>query len=295
MSLAEGTTERFVGTNGVRLHVVEAGPPDGPLVVLLHGFPEFWYGWRRQIRPLAEAGYHVVVPDQRGYNRSDKPEAVGAYRVDTLAADVRGLLDEARRERAFVVGHDWGAVVAWWLALAHPERVERLAVLNGPHPAAMRRHLLTSPRQMLRSWYIFFFQLPGLPERWLARGDYRNLVRALRTARWGSFSDEDVPRYKEAWGQPGALRSMVNWYRAAFRVVGRRLPGLRVHVPTLVLWGARDVALGREMAPDSLSLCDEGRLILFEEATHWLQHDEARAVTDRLVRFLAGGLAAPGG
>ena len=287
VTLPVGATERFVQANGLRLHVVEAGPPGGPPVVLLHGFPELWYGWRKQIGPLAEAGHRVIVPDQRGYNTSDKPEGVAAYRVDTLAADVVGLLDSLGLERAAIVGHDWGAVVAWWLALAHPERVSRLAILNVPHPAVMRRHLLRSPRQMRRSWYVFFFQVPGLPERFLARHGFASLTRAVRGGRRGTCTDEDLAVYREAWAQPRALTAMVNWYRAALRFAGTRLPRLRVSVPTLVLWGARDRFLGREMAEPSVALCDHGRLELFETATHWLQHDEADAVNDRLCRFLA--------
>jgi pimeloyl-ACP methyl ester carboxylesterase len=286
VSLPPGATERFVVTNGVRLHVVEAGPGDGPLVVLLHGFPEFWYGWRKQIGPLADAGFRQLVPDQRGYNTSDKPEAVSAYRLDALADDVVGLLDEAGRERALVVGHDWGAVVGWWLAMTRPERVERLAVLNVPHPAVMRRHLLTSPRQLLRSWYIFFFQVPGLPEWWIARNDFRNGCRAMRTSRRGSVTDADLARYREAWAQPGALRGMVSWYRAALRSLGTRAPSPRVRVPTLMLWGARDVALGREMAEPSIAFCDDGRLVFLEDATHFVQHDEPDRVNRELLAFL---------
>jgi pimeloyl-ACP methyl ester carboxylesterase len=288
VALPPGASERFVHANGIRLHLVEAGPATGPPVVLLHGFPELWYGWRGQIGPQAAAGFRVIVPDQRGYNTSDKPAGVAAYRVDALAADVVGLLHAAGLERASIVGHDWGGVVAWWLGLAHPERVERLAILNVPHPAVMRRHLLSSPRQMLRSWYVFFFQLPGLPERFLARDDFANLARAVRGGRRGTCTDEDLGVYREAWAQPGTLTAMVNWYRAAFRSAGRRLSRLRVSAPTLVLWGARDRFLGREMAEASVSLCDDGRLEIFETATHWLQHDEADAVNDRLVRFLAG-------
>ncbi len=288
MALPLGGTERLVRTNGLRLHVVEAGPEGGPPVVLLHGFPDLWYGWRRQIGPLAAAGFRVIVPDQRGYNTSDKPDGVAAYRVDALAEDVVGLLDAASLERAAIVGHDWGAVVAWWLGLAHPERVSRLGILNVPHPAVMRRHLFTSPRQIRRSWYVFFFQLPGLPERFLARDDFANLARAVRGGRPGTCTAEDLAVYREAWRQPGALTAMVNWYRAAFRSASRRLPRLRMGVPTLVLWGTRDRFLGREMAEPSVALCDDGRLELFETATHWLQHDEADAVNDRLVRFLAG-------
>jgi pimeloyl-ACP methyl ester carboxylesterase len=287
VTLPAGATERLVPTNGVRLHVVEAGPSNGPPVVLLHGFPELWYGWRRQIGPLAEAGLRLILPDQRGYNTSDKPAGVGAYRIGTLAADVVGLLDAARIERAAIVGHDWGAAVAWWLGLAHPERVSRLAVLNVPHPAVMRRHLFASPRQALRSWYIFFFQLPRLPERFLARDDFAALARAVRGGRRGTCTDEDLACYREAWGQPGALAGMVSWYRAALRGSGQRLPRLRVAVETLVLWGARDRFLGREMAEPSVSLCDRGRLRFFEEASHWVQHDEADAVNEELQRFLA--------
>ena len=282
--------ERFVTAGDVRLHVVEAGPEDGPLVVLLHGFPEFWYGWRHQIGPLAEAGYRVLVPDQRGYNTSDKPLRVADYWIERLAGDVVRLISETGRDKATVVGHDWGAVVAWWLGSHHPERLERLGILNVPHPLVMRRHLLTNFRQIRRSWYIFFFQLPWLPERVLVRS---LAERALRgTSRRGTFSDEDLARYREAWRQPGAMRSMVNWYRAAIRGSGRPFGPRRVPVETVVLWGARDTALGREMVGPSLALCDRGRSIFFERATHWVQHEEAAGVNALLLRFLAGGLAA---
>jgi pimeloyl-ACP methyl ester carboxylesterase len=289
VTLPVGATERFVQANGLRFHVVEAGPAGGPPVVLLHGFPELWYGWRKQIGPLAAAGHRVVVPDQRGYNTSDKPEGVSAYRIGTLAADVLGLLDALSLERAAVVGHDWGAAVAWWLALAHPERVSRLAVLNVPHPVVMRAHLTRSLRQMRRSSYVFFFQLPGLPERLLARDDYARLARAVRGGRRGTCTEEDLAVYRAAWARPGALTAMLNWYRAALRSAGTRLPRLRVSVPALVLWGARDRFLGREMVAPSVALCDDARLEVFEEASHWLQHDEAEAVNDRLRRFLAAG------
>jgi pimeloyl-ACP methyl ester carboxylesterase len=292
LTLPSGARERLVQSNGVRLHVVEAGPEGGPPVVLLHGFPEFWHGWRKQIGPLAEAGFRVIVPDQRGYNTSDKPGGVAAYRIETLAEDVVGLLDAAGLERASIVGHDWGGVVAWWTVLVHPERVSRLSILNVPHPAVLRRHLLSSPRQMLRSWYILFFQLPGLPERFLAKDGFANLARAVRGGRKGTCTDADLALYREAWTQPGALTAMVNWYRAALRWASGRLPRLRVSAETLLLWGARDRFLGREMAEPSAALCDRHRLEIFEAATHWLQHDEADAVNDRLTRFLQGGLDA---
>ena len=148
---------QFVSTNGVRLHVARSQGNHGRLVILLHGFPEFWYGWRHQIPALAEAGFRVWAPDQRGYNLSDKPARVASYGLDELANDMIGLIDAVGKSRAAVVSHNWGGAVAWWVALRHPERIERLVILNVPHPAVMHRHLRRSLTQLLKSW---FFQLP---------------------------------------------------------------------------------------------------------------------------------------
>jgi pimeloyl-ACP methyl ester carboxylesterase len=288
MTLPEVRHETLPG-DGVALHAVTAGDPAGPPVLLLHGFPEFWYGWRKQIGPLAAAGFRVVAPDQRGYNRSDKPPRVADYAVDRLAADAAVVIAALGAEPARVVGHDWGGAVAWWLALRRPERVERLAVLNCPHPAVLRRALRTNPRQMLRSWYMLALQLPWLPE-WLARrGDWAPLVRALRTSsRPGTFTPEDFEHYRAAWSQPGAYTAMVNWYRAMMRA-GPPLPAdIRVRVPTLLIWGARDKFLGRELAPPSIELCEDGRLEVIEEATHWVQHEEPDRVNRLLIEFLKG-------
>ncbi len=274
-----------VATNGVQLHVVQAGPESGPLVVLLHGFPELWYGWRRQIGLLAEAGYRVWVPDQRGYNTSDKPRRVRDYRISELAADIFGLLDAAGVDRAHVAGHDWGAAVAWWMALERPSRIDRLAILNVPHPTVFARTLRSSRRQRRKSRYMLFFQIPWLPERMLAANGCARGVRMLRaTSTEGAFTDEDLEHYVAAWQQPHAIRSMLNWYRALrYR---EKPPRRRITVPTLVLWGARDVALTREMAPASVELCDDGRLEILESATHWIQHDEPEWVTQRLLEHL---------
>jgi pimeloyl-ACP methyl ester carboxylesterase len=208
-------TERIT-CNGVTLNVIRAGPTNGAPVVLLHGFPEpASLCWQRQIRPLGEAGLRLLAPDQRGYNTSDKPEGVAAYTLDVLAADVLGILDAQGLPTAALVGHDWGGIVAWWTALRHPQRVERLAILNAPHPVAGQRYILTHPRQMLKSWYVFFFQLPGLPEAHLKRGNWRPLCRALqKTNRPGIFTENDLDEYRRAWSEPGAIKAMINWYRA---------------------------------------------------------------------------------
>ena len=282
-------THTFVQANSpsVRLHVVQVGPVDGPLLILLHGFPEFWYGWKHQIGPLANAGYWVWVPDQRGYNLSDKPVGISAYNIDTLAADVVGLIDAAGCQRAVVVGHDWGAAVAWWVAATYPERVERLVVLNVPHPAVMKRFASRNLGQILRSWYIGFFQLPMLPEALSRLGNWAMLVRTLRSSsRPGTFSDADIAEYRQAWSQPGAFRAMVNWYRAALQCPPTHDTAIRITVPTLLIWGVRDRFLKREMAQPSIDLCDNGRVIFLENATHWVQHEEADQVNALLMDFM---------
>jgi pimeloyl-ACP methyl ester carboxylesterase len=278
---------RTVATNGVRLHAVEAGPADGRLLILLHGFPELWHGWHRQIEPLAAAGFRVLAPDQRGYNLSDKPRGVASYRIDELARDAIGLIDAAGRERGSIIGHDWGGAVAWWAGIAHPQRIERLALLNIPHPFVMRHHLFHNRAQRRKSWYIFFFQLPWLPEAYFRRRNWAYGVGALAaTSRPGTFSAADLAVYREAWSQPGAITAMINWYRAALRMPPPRPASLRVTVPTLLIWGTGDRFLGQEMAQPSIDLCDDGRLALLD-ATHWVQHEEPGEVGRLLAEFLA--------
>ncbi len=270
---------------GVRLHYVEAG--EGPLVVLLHGFPEFWYSWRRQIPALAQAGFHVVAPDMRGYNLSDKPKGWRAYDTDLLADDVAGLVRHFGEQRAHIVGHDWGAAVAYALAMRHPHVVRRLAILNVPHPARMLEAFRTS-RQLRKSWYMFFFQLPWLPEHLMAREEYSFAKRSLRAGSKGSFSDEDLERYVRAWSQPGALTGMVNYYRAALRrsprgAIARMTP---IEAQTLVIWGERDRYLGSELAEPAREWVPNVRVERIPEATHWVQHEAAERVNELLLGFL---------
>ena len=276
----------YIETNGIRLHVAQAGPADGPLVILLHGFPEFWYGWRRQIEPLARAGYRVWAPDQRGYNLSDKPQGLAAYDIAELARDVVGLIDASGRQKCFLAGHDWGAAVAWTVALSYPERIEKLAILNVPHPAVMFRTLRSSPAQLRKSWYMFFFQIPLLPEAMLRTNDWAGAVEMLRRSSLpGSFTEQDFEQYRQAWWRKGAFTSMLNWYRAIIQHPPAMPADPRLRLPTLVLWGKRDIALSHEMAQLSIDLCEDGQLIFFENATHWVQHDEAEAVTAYLIGF----------
>jgi pimeloyl-ACP methyl ester carboxylesterase len=273
---------RIPTTGGPTLHAVTAGPEDGPLVVLLHGFPEFWFSWRHQIRALADAGYRVVAPDQRGYNESDKPEGRRRYRIQFLAQDVVDVIDSFGREKAHaVIGHDWGGAVTWEVAASHAHRVDRVAVLNCPPIAVLMRNLVKNPRQLRRSWYVFFFQLPRLADAAIARAS-GNILR--QTSNPGSFTDDDVARYVEAWRKPGAATAMLNWYRAGLLV---RPTKKRVQVPALIVWGKRDHALGPELAEEAARLCDDGRLVWIEDATHWVQHDAPDRVNALLLEHLA--------
>lgn len=282
---------RYAVVKGLRLHYVEAGA--GPLVVLLHGFPEFWYSWRQQIPALAAAGFRVIALDLRGYNESDKPAGVHHYRLELLVRDVVGIVRHAGVERAHIVGHDWGGAIAWQVAIEHPEVVDRLAILNAPHPAALEREL-RGPRQWLRSWYILFFQLPWLPEWLWQRGDQALIERVFRQepVRPDAFTAEDIAHYKRAFAQPGALTAAINYYRAALRQRRRMTRRLRpIPAPTLLIWGERDRYLGARLAeglePWVPNLC----VVRLPEASHWVQNDAPERVNDLLVQWTSSGAA----
>jgi pimeloyl-ACP methyl ester carboxylesterase len=273
--------------NGVRFHYVEAGT--GPLVVLLHGFPEFWYAWRHQISALAAAGFHVVAPDLRGYNQSAKPAGVCSYRMELLVGDVLGLIQRAGAARAVVVGHDWGGVIAWKMAMDHPEVVDRLAILNAPHPAAFQREL-RGLRQRLRSLYILFFQLPFLPECLLRAGDYALLERKLRREPvHGAFSAADIRRYRLALAIPRALTSALNYYRAAWRFSADTQAIRPIPVPTLIIWGERDRYLGVRLTEGLAPWVPNLRVERLAEASHWVQNDAPQQVNRLLLDFLGRG------
>jgi epoxide hydrolase 4 len=272
----------------VRLHYVEAGA--GPLVVLLHGFPEFWFAWRDQIDALAAAGFRVVAPDMRGYNLSSKPAGVGPYALPLLAADVRDLIAErgGGEDGARLVGHDWGGLVAWATAANHPASIMRLAILSMPHPQRMLEGLRTA-RQLRKSWYILGLQLPWLPERLLSVRRFEGLRRPLEhDARAGAFTPADIDRYVEAWSQPGALTAMLGYYRATIRArVTRESQQLApVTAPTLVIWGERDRHLGSELAqPHARDVPNLERVVRIPTASHWVAHDEPELVSRLLIKF----------
>lgn len=277
-----------VRTNGVTLSVLDGGGREREAVLLLHGFPEGRLAWRHQIGPLRERGFRAVAPSLLGYDESDKPEDVRRYRLDALVNDVLGLADAlvGPSVPVSIVGHDWGGVLAWRLAADAPDRVRRLVVLNAPMIEVWRRVVPRSLHQCLKSWYVLAFQVPWLPE-WIAGLGNAWLLGALmrRSARPGTFSSAELDLYRRAWSGPGALRAMIHWYRANVGAALREPP--RIAVPALILWGERDVALTSALATASLARCERGTLLLFPEATHWLQHDEPEIVSRLIAGFLA--------
>src|SRR6266849_6321100 len=279
----------------VRLHYAECGRGNDRLVILLHGFPEFWYSWRHQL-PVLGKQYHVVAPDMRGYNLSDKPPRVEDYRIEFLIGDVLGLLKHFGKPQAAIVAHDWGAGVAWAVAQRHPELVSKLAALQVPMPVAWRDNMTL--RQFLSSWYMFFFQLPRVPEWWASRKHFARIERMYRETivRPGAFTDEDIAAYKDALRQPGALTSSINYYRAnLFRSLfrGTETPkdsDGRIRVPTLFIYGEQDIAVIPSTVRDLGRFIDAPyRELRIPDSGHWVQNEAVDEVNGALLEFLDDG------
>lgn len=281
--LPEGCDEGYIVANGVRLHYVAAG--SGPLAILLHGYPEFWYSWRDQIPALA-AIRRVVALDMRGYNLSEKPAS--GYDLATLTADVRGVIAALGERRADVVGHDWGGLIAWAFAMREPDFLRRLVVLNAPHPGTLKREW-RHPGQFRRSAYVGFFQLRGVAEDAIARDNYRQLWRTFRSADRGRawLTDEDIQRFVDALARPGALSAALSYYRQLPRHGASALSPARViDAPTLLLWGELDRYLGPWMADDLEPWAPAIRVRRFPTAGHWLNQQLPEQVNAELLSFL---------
>jgi len=276
---------KFHKVNGIKLHVYHAGMENQKVMVMLHGFPEYHNGWKNQIKFFAKQGYHVVVPDQRGYGDSDKPKGIKSYVLEELTEDIVQLIRSVTDDKITLVGHDWGGGVAWTLAQHHPHLLDKLVILNMPQIQVMKETLRTSSEQRLRSWYAVFFQLPILPEFFLRLVDYKLLRLSLtKASNRHTFSSVDIQEYKEAWKKQDSLTSMLNWYRAFFY---SKLDHKKdVTIPTLILWGAKDKALSVQMAHGSLRKCTDGRLVVLDDLTHWLHHEDPDRVNGLMLKFL---------
>ena len=278
----------FINTNGIRLHYVARGT--GKLILMLHGFPEFWYSWRHQIDEFSQ-DYHTVALDLRGYNDSDKPDRVADYRMSELIADIKGVISGLGYEDCILIAHDWGGAIAWNFAYAYPEMVEKLIVLNMPHPAKFAEGLQT-PQQLLKSWYVFAFQIPWLPEFVFQLNNYQAIAEAFtgmaidKTA----FSQEDLNAYREAAAKPGALTAMINYYRCIFPSLfqgDRRSWGV-LDVPTLTIWGEQDTALGKELTYGTQAYVRDWQIKYIPNCSHWVQQEQPAVVNMYIKEFLQG-------
>ncbi|HZH34310.1 MAG TPA: alpha/beta hydrolase [Pyrinomonadaceae bacterium] len=286
--LLSDITFDFAQVGGVRLHYAQAGTGE-KLVLLLHGFPEFWYSWRHQLAALGDH-YTVIAPDLRGYNLSSKPANVADYEIDRLVDDVLGLIRYFGHEQAAIVGHDWGALVAWAVAQKHPEAVWKLAALQVPPPAAWRKN--QTFKQLLASWYMFLFQIPALPEWLLGLNDFALLERALKTttAASGVFSERDIAEYKKSWREGASLTPALNYYRANIlkRMFSTSAGDEKVSVPTLFIYGEKDSAVLPESVKGVQEFVDaQFTEVRIPNAGHWVQQEAAVEVNNFLSEFLA--------
>jgi epoxide hydrolase 4 len=284
---ALGAESTFVTLEDVTLHVVVAGPKHGPLVVLLHGFPECWYTWRSQIPRLVALGYRVVVPDQRGYGLSDKPGGLGSYSFDVLVEDVRQLVHEFDRGSATIIAHDWGGAVAWKLAMDRPEIVQKLVIMDAPHPVAFARALKHDFAQVKRIWYMATFQLPLMPDAflsfsppWTAKFFFHD-----NAYQKDAFSPDDLAFMASNLAQPGAMTTMIDWYRAAVWHPAKN-PDVVIEQPTLLLWAENDVALGLGLTEGLSNWVPNMQRVLVPECGHWVQNEQPQIVGEAIERFL---------
>jgi epoxide hydrolase 4 len=277
----------FADLGNIKLHYVEEG--EGDLALLLHGFPDYHASWRAQMPALAEAGFRAVAPDLRGYNLSDKPEGVGSYRMERLIDDVLRLIQALDAPRAHIIGHDWGAIIAWQFALRHPEWLDRLAILNVPHPAHVPMRWLFDPVQLYKSWYVFFFQLPSIPEQRISDDDFKNLKRVYFGQK-KAFDPDEIEGYIEAARRTGNMSGPVNYYRALLRksLIPRSGDRKRIDHPVLVLWGDDDPALQPSLAEPPTDLVPNCEVIHFPDAGHWVHKERPDEVNALLTGFLTG-------
>jgi len=269
----------------ISLHYAEMGPEDGPLVILLHGFPDTCLGWSRQMPALAKAGFRVIAPDQRGYGPSGKPKGVAAYDLDELAEDVVALGAYFGETRLRVVGHDWGASVAWWLASTRPDALEKAAMINAPHPAIWKQAMYADKGQRKKSRYVKAMRLRWLPEMAIRRGNFEPFIATLKAAARPGVFDDEADAYRKAWREPKALTSMLNWYRALLKKKLPAAPG-PIETPVLLIWGEKDAFADLSLARASIALCARGATLFFAEGSHWVHREEAPPINEMLITFL---------
>jgi pimeloyl-ACP methyl ester carboxylesterase len=287
---AAQVTFNTVDIDGMRVHYAEAG--SGPAVVMLHGFPEFWYAWREQLPVLSAAGFRAIAPDLRGYNLSSKPRGLASYRVVAIVDEVVRFIEHvAPGERVILVGHDWGALIAWDLAMRRPDLLAGLAILAVPHPAVFRI-VMRRPREAAKFWYQLFFQIPILPEVMLRARHFSRMKRMLKglSMRRSAMTREVLETYEESWAQPGALWAMLAYYRALWRRKRDAPRGAAkiVQVPTLLMYGDRDTLFAHDLYEISGKWIPDLRVVRIAGGGHFVQHDNPEDVNRALLEFVEG-------
>ena len=276
-----------ISANGLSFAYDEAG--EGPDVALcLHGFPESRYSWRYQLPVLAEAGWHAVAPDMRGYGDTSRPQGRAAYKMNTLVEDVAALFDAFGARRRLLIAHDWGALIAWSFAIAKRQPLDGLVIMNVPHPAVFARVLRGSLAQLRKSWYVFFFQLPLLPETMLGARGARAVGEAFRgmAVNKAAFPDEVLAHYRQNAMQPGALTAMVNYYRANFLSLAQVQDAAPIEVPVLMVWGEEDTALGLELTEGYAPYVRDFTLARLPGVSHWVQQEAPDLVNARMLDWM---------
>lgn len=277
--------DEVVKVNNIDLHVKKGGKSTDPVIIFLHGFPEFWYGWKNQIAFFIRHNYQVIVPDLRGYNYSSKPSSVKEYVVEKTSTDIISLIKSLKENKVFLVGHDWGGVLAWRIAMDFPELLEKIILLNIPHPGVVFSYMKSHPQQLIKSSYIAFFQVRLLPEFVLKLFNHKVLEKTLiTTSNKGTFSYHEIEKYKDAWKQPAAMKSMLHWYRAL--KYSNIQKDKKVDIPLLLIWGRKDRFLSEGLAPLSIQMCMKGTLKYIDDATHWLHHEKPDEVNKMILDFL---------
>ncbi len=279
----------FVKVNGIRMHYVTKG--NGSLFVLLHGFPEFWYSWRHQIPTLSKQ-FKVVAPDMRGYGETEKPVTIDEYKIEKIVNDIVELVHQLGFKKAIIGGHDWGGIIAWSIAMMAPDIVEKLIIMNAPHPGVYSKHIPKNIKQVLRSWYVFFFLIKGIPELILSNNNYMVLKSSIlkSSVRKESFSEKDIEKYVSSW-KSGGISGGINYYRANLSLRywsnSNKDSFPKIKVPVLQIWAEDDKFLGKELTKDTQEFIDASyRLHLISNCGHWVQQEASDEVNETISIFL---------
>ena len=282
----------YVNSDDIQLHVVYSGDNENKMMIFLHGFPECWYSWRYQLKYFSR-NYLTVAPDLRGYNLSSKPESKDKYKIRYLLNDVKALINHFNKSSAVIIGHDWGGLIAWWMAMKYPQLVDKLIILNAPHPGVWLNNVKFMPKQLRKSWYIFFFQVEDTPEEYFRYNDFTNLklTMQLTTYKKEVFDKEEMNKFVECWKKDNSLKYMINYYRANlkptdFMSFSKKFSFPLIRCQTLIIWGVHDFALEKDLLIGTEKYVKKLDIVYIDDAGHWIQQEVPDKVNKEIKRFI---------